>query len=134
MTESTEKLIREADYRLNNRFRLIDFFHCNYKVVSDRIVLEIIDFALNFIDINCEKENVVKGPFIIKFNKDIVIPEHVTECKFDEDTATLTIDNTDYHFVDTDLVYFLGDVNASLKQALPNVMSGFCEYVLKTYK
>ena len=134
MTEITEKLIQEADHRLNRKFRMIDFFHCNYKVVCDRIVFEIIDFALNFVDINCEEDNIDKGPFNIKFNKDIIIPKHVTECTFDDDTATLTINNNDYHLVDTDLVYFVGDVNVSLEQALSNVMSRFCEYVLKTYK
>ncbi|MEE3344244.1 MAG: hypothetical protein VZS44_09160 [Bacilli bacterium] len=111
----------------------------NFRFASNRVVFNLEDFWIDNEQHNCDAENIVKGPFIISFDKPIIINKG--QIKDIEDISyknyELTICGTVYKYEETDFVYFLGDFGAddtmSLEIALQNIMNNFCAWVLKNY-
>lgn len=134
MEDSTRKLIEEQDKIMRGK-RVLDFFNCDFKVDdSSRLAVKINDFALNMIDINCERENVFGGPFFIRFNNDLNLEEgNVTECEWDEADEVLKINGIEARIVDTDLYYFIQSFGADFTKSMHDVMKNFCIWVRKNY-
>ena len=124
----------KIDWKKNGDKTVLDLFACAFNLTeySNIFTFHIISFSCNGVDLNCATDDIFNGPFTVKLDK----PLHLTglrDIKYDEEDATIAMNGEEYHIIDSDFVYFLGDFKATKEQAYGNLMKYLAEYIKIEY-
>lgn len=119
----------KVDWRKNGGVAILDFWNCDYLLHPYSIEFTIVDFNCNGTDLNCENDKIFDGPFSIDFNKRFPPLNEITSVDYNADEQLLILNGEDYKVESSNICYFVGDFQASEKQAIGNLLKHISEYL-----
>lgn len=127
---SKQRVIRQANGLIYDD---IKFLRNYYKISYNTLQVKLDVISWNNTDIHVEAEDINAGPFTLRFNKDLPnLEEHTADiAEYDESSEELNINDQIYRLIDTDLVYFISDLNGDEAKTIANLLNNFCEYLRK---